>query len=75
MELITVESSMIKAAGYDAADQELEVVFKNGKVYRYKGVPQPVYDALLAADSKGQYMRDQIIGHYPDQQVSRRQRS
>jgi hypothetical protein len=74
MELVTVESSMIQAVGYDAAAQELEVVFNSGKTYRYTGVPQTIYDDLLAAESKGQYMRASVIGVYPDSEVSRRRR-
>jgi hypothetical protein len=74
MELVTVESSMINAVGYDAAAQELVVVFNSGKTYRYTGVPQTVYADLLAADSKGQYMRACVIGVYPDHHVSRRRR-
>lgn len=74
MELVTVESSMIQAVGYDATSQELEVLFNSGKTYRYTGVPQTVYTELLAADSKGQYMRACVIGVYPDYQVSRRRR-
>ena len=50
------------------------MVFNSGKTYRYTGVPQTVYDDLLAADSKGQYMRACVIDVYPDYQVSRRQR-
>ena len=74
MELVTVESSMIHAVGYDAEAQELEVVFNSGKTYRYTDVPQTVYDGLLAAESKGQYMRACVIGVYPDHQISRRRR-
>jgi KTSC domain len=74
MELVTVESSMIQAVGYDAPAQELEVVFTSGKTYRYTGVPQTVYASLLAADSKGQYMRAGVIGVYPEHKVSRRRR-
>jgi hypothetical protein len=65
---------MINAVGYDATAEELEVVFNSGKTYRYTGVPQEVYDDLLAAASKGQYMRTCIIGVCPDYQVSRRRR-
>ena len=74
MELVTVESSMIHAVGYDDAEQELEVVFTSGKTYRYTGVPRTVYEDLLAADSKGQYMRANVIGIYPDYPLSRRGR-
>jgi hypothetical protein len=65
---------MIHAVGYDAARQELEVVFNSGRIYRYERVPREVYDGLLAADSKGQYMRACVIDVYPDREVSRRRR-
>jgi hypothetical protein len=74
MELVTVESSMIQAVGYDDATQELTVVFNSGKTYRYTGVPPTVYADLLAAESKGQYMHAAVIGMYPDYQVSQRRR-
>jgi hypothetical protein len=74
MRLETVESSMVHAVGYDDATQELEVVFTSGTVFRYTEVPRNVYDDLLAADSKGQFMRANVIGCYPEYRVSRRRR-
>lgn len=74
MELVSVDSSMIQAVGYDSTSEELEVLFNSGKTYRYKGVPRTVYEELLTADSKGQYMRANVIGVYLDYQVSRRRR-
>ncbi|KAB8140354.1 KTSC domain-containing protein [Chloroflexia bacterium SDU3-3] len=74
MELIKVESSMIQAVGYDAEAQMLEVVFNSGKSYRYTGVPPTVYNELLAASSKGQYMQAHILDFYPVSRVMRRRR-
>lgn len=74
MELTVVESSMIHAAGYDAEARELEVVFSSGKIYRYQDVPRSVYEGLLAADSKGQYMRARVIGEYDERSLSRGRR-
>ena len=71
MKLTKVESSMIYAVGYDPDKQTLEVVFFSGGIYRYLGVPQQVYDELMAAGSKGQYMRSCIINVYPDRRVGR----
>ena len=70
--LISVESSMIQAVGYDTKARILEVVFNSGQTYCYEGVPSKVYKGLLAADSKGRYMRAEIIDAYPDYRVSRR---
>jgi len=74
--LTIVESSMIHAVGYDPETKTLEVVFNSGKVYCYEKVPPKVYEELMAAESKGQYMRGNIIDFYPYYQLrgSRRRR-
>jgi KTSC domain-containing protein len=64
MDLHTVDSEMVHAAGYDDAEGELEVVFTNGRTYRYKQVPRRIYQELMKADSKGQYMRANVMGTY-----------
>jgi len=69
MQLIQVESSMIYAVGYDEETQILEVVFNSGGIYRYFDVPKEVYEGLLAAESKGRYMRANVIDLYPYEQV------
>jgi len=74
MQLTTVESSMIHAVGYDEKTQTLEVVFNSGKTYVYEGVEPEIYQGLMAADSKGQYMNDLIIDMYPTHQLSSRRR-
>ncbi len=74
MQLTTVDSSMIHAVGYDDETGEMEVVFNNGGIYRYVDVDKSDYEGLLAAESKGRYMRANIIGIYGDYKVSRRRR-
>lgn len=69
--LVPVESSMLSAVGYDDATQELVAVYTSGVTWRYRGVPKKVYRELLASDSKGGYMRDLIIGAYPEYRVGR----
>ena len=74
MRLTTVESSMIHAVGYDSKKRVLEVVFNSGRTYCYEGVPPKVYKGLMSAESKGQYMRSEIIDVYPYAQLSRGRR-
>ncbi len=74
MKLIEVESSMIHAVGYDPKTRELEVVFNSGNIYRYEDVPPEEYEHLMNSESKGQYMRANIIDVYSDYRVSRRRR-
>lgn len=66
LKLVPVESSMVSAIGYDEAKKELVAVFNSGAVWHYRGVPKRVYKQLLASDSKGGYMRDLVIGQYPE---------
>ena len=73
-ELTHVESSMIYAVSYDRKTRVLEVVFNSGRTYCYEGVPPKVYKELMGADSKGRYMRSEIIGMYPDYPISGRRR-
>lgn len=56
---------MIHAVGYSEEDQELEVIFNSGGVYRYQEVDRSVYENLLNADSKGRFMRSHVIDMYP----------
>jgi hypothetical protein len=74
MKLISVESSMIHAVGYDSKTRVLEVVFNSGQTYCYEEVPPKVYKEPLAAESKGRYMRAEIIDMYPYHSLSRRRR-
>ena len=72
MTLVAVDSSMLSAVGFDPEAGELEAVFVDGAVWRYRNVPERVYRELLAAESKGSYMRQFIIDVYPDYRVRRR---
>ena len=74
MQLTTVESSMIHAVGYDPETQTLEVVFNSGQTYCYEDVPPDECEGLMAAESKGGYMRANIIDMYPYYPLSRRRR-
>ena len=65
MRLRPIDSEMLIAAGYDRRSRTLQVIFRTGHIYRYKGVPSTEYDRLMSADSKGKYMHRHIIGHYP----------
>ena len=60
----TPESSSIAAFAYSAEDLQLYVRFKNGRSYRYAGVPEAVYAAFMRADSKGSFFNAQVQGRY-----------
>jgi hypothetical protein len=50
-----VSSSNLASIGYDSASHTLEVAFLNGSVYQYSGVPEHIYQGLMAASSHGSY--------------------
>lgn len=59
-----VDSSSIAEIGYAPLRCELDVLFRNGGLYRYFGVPAPVHRALLQADSIGRYMNRHVRMRY-----------
>lgn len=69
MNLIPVQSSNLKAVGFEQTDineATLEVHFLNGTAYQYSGVEPEVFEALLAAPSVGQFFNKNIKnGGYP----------
>ena len=71
VKLISVESSMIRAVGYDRKIRLLEIVFNTGEVYQYEDIPLSEYNGLMKAKSKGAYMQANIIDVYPYYQIER----
>lgn len=59
-----VTSSNVRSIGYDATSSTLEVEFQNTFVYQYYNVPVHVFEALMAAGSKGQFINSQIKNMY-----------
>lgn len=64
MEKTPVSSSNVAAIGYDSDLSILEVEFHHGGTYQYNGVPVEVYNDLMAADSKGTYLNQNIKNVY-----------
>ena len=51
-----VSSSNLKAVGYDATEQILEIEFLNGSAYQYFNVPQAMYLGMMRAGSRGGFL-------------------
>lgn len=64
MERVSVDSSNIASIGFDEDSSTLEIEFHSGAVYQYFDVPFAVYDGLMEAASKGQYLAQFIKGKY-----------
>ena len=70
MDRHSVASSNIAAIGYDSASETLEIEFLNGSVYQYYGVPQNIYDQMMAASSKGKFLNAYIKNAYPYSRIA-----
>ncbi|PYS26551.1 MAG: KTSC domain-containing protein [Acidobacteria bacterium] len=70
MERRTVGSSSLTSMGYDSRSETLEVEFTNGAVYQYYNVPLTLYEAFIAAASKGQFYNSQIKDAFPYARVA-----
>jgi len=64
MDYTPVDSKMILGVRYNEKTYELDVVFRTGEKYRYKNVPNFVYEGLMSAASLGQYMHKKVLGRY-----------
>lgn len=64
-----VASSNVASIGYDEPTETLEVEFLNGTVYQYFNVGADLYQQILAAPSKGQFLNTYIRNAYPYSRV------
>lgn len=69
-EATAVSSAAIETVAYNEETQVLTVKFDKGGTYEYAAVPKAVYDALMAADSKGQYLDASIKGKFVAKKVA-----
>lgn len=69
MEREIVDSSTVLSIGYEPTTSTLEVEFKNGGLYQYYNVPEPIFQDLMAADSKGKFLHVYIKPAYPYSRV------
>ncbi|WP_167856788.1 KTSC domain-containing protein [Hymenobacter aquaticus] len=55
-----IRSTSLKAVGYEAASLTLEIEYRNGRVVRYTGVSEAVYQGLLTVPGKAQFV-EQVL--------------
>lgn len=64
MNMQPVNSSQIKAVGYDAQGQILAVDFHRSGIYTYSDVPREIYEGMIAAESVGKFFDVNVKGKY-----------
>jgi hypothetical protein len=65
MERKRVNSSKIRAVGYDPKSQLLEIEFSDGKLLAYRGVSPEVHRQFTAAPSPTNFYEDKIDESFP----------
>ena len=64
MERTRVNSSKIRAVGYDSKSRVLEVELRDGAVIAYSGVSQEVHRQFMNAPSPTSYYEDKIADEF-----------
>ena len=64
-----VESGLFTAAAYRPEARQLYLRFRDGNIYRYFDCTAGIYDAFLAAESKGRYFSSHIRDRFRYEQV------
>jgi hypothetical protein len=69
MERKRINSSKIRAVGYDPKSQVLEVEFSDGRVFAYSGVSPEVHRQFMAVPSPTSFFEDKIAEDYPSRRI------
>ncbi len=64
MEQKRLNSTLLKSAAYDGAQQRLELEYASGERRVFKAVPAEVYRRLIAAPNPAAYYEDRIAEEY-----------
>ena len=64
MDRNNVASSNVRSVGYDPQTSTLEIEFLSSGIYQYYGVPENMYQQLMSATSKGQFLNTYIKNQY-----------
>jgi hypothetical protein len=57
-------SSYLSGMSYNPETRELDIRFKNGRIYSYYNVPPNVAEDMLTASSAGEFYSTNIKGQY-----------
>lgn len=63
MKMTAVKSEAMTHIGHDGKD--LHVTYRGGKTYVHPNVPAHKFESLMAAKSKGTFMRDNVRAQHP----------
>jgi hypothetical protein len=58
------ESRTVRSIKYNSADQEIDIEYNTGKVYRYSGFSRNMWNRALSAERIGTFVNENIKGHF-----------
>lgn len=56
-----VKSSNVDSVGYEEPTKTLEIKYNSGRIYQYFGIEPQMHLDLLAAESIGRYVQQNIV--------------
>lgn len=62
---VRVRAPNLLSVGYNGATSEMYLKFRGDRVYRARGVPRVVFEALLAAPAPGVYADHFVLSRFP----------
>lgn len=65
IDLFSVRSTAIAAAGYDPHRKILLVLYNTGRTYEYHNVPPEIFWEMMSSESKGRFLNHRVLGQYP----------
>jgi hypothetical protein len=68
-QVTTTDSSMIKKAVYNFANNTLKIEFNSGTIYEYANMDPGTYDDFCKAESQGKFFNEKIKNNYPNSKL------
>jgi len=66
---IVFNSTMLNSAEYDQTEKTLTVEFSNGDEYKYKDVPEEIFNEFQSAQSAGKFFLTKIKNKFEYEKV------
>lgn len=66
---VSIRSTSLRKASYDALKETLRVAFVNGSIYEYQNVPSKTFTQFRLAKSQGKFFNQSIAKAYEYRKV------
>ena len=66
---VSIRSTSVTKASYDALKESMRVAFVNGSIYEYQNVPSTTFTKFRLAKSQGKFLNENIAKSYKYKKV------